>query len=263
MTAEKLHDAIGLLPADLIAEADKRRQKKPAARPFPWKRYAAMAACFVLVLSCARFAALVFAPKGGSSESIAELSKDAAPMEQAPAAVEEPAAADPEALPEEAGNSVTGSGSTTEDAVCELPRADEPEGYAIYDPMGFMTPMLYDLCINSRQSTLLTSQEALEKYLLGVQDLSYAAESLQVYDDAWFETHDLLVLQLPAEKSEFRYTVSSLTQPDDRWILTLQEESTPEDNTPDPVLWFLFVGVDTGLLSPEDSVSAVVDAPNT
>lgn len=47
MTAEKLHDAITLLPADLIAQVDlKRSASRP---PLRWQRYAAMAACFGLI----------------------------------------------------------------------------------------------------------------------------------------------------------------------------------------------------------------------
>lgn len=49
MTADKLHDALTLLPADLIAETDRKRSRP--RNVIPWKRYAAMAACFVLVLS--------------------------------------------------------------------------------------------------------------------------------------------------------------------------------------------------------------------
>ena len=52
MTTEQLHDAIGLLPAELVAEADALRQSRPLRRGH-WKRYAAMAACFILVLGCA------------------------------------------------------------------------------------------------------------------------------------------------------------------------------------------------------------------
>lgn len=47
MTAEKLHDAISLLPADLIAQVD---QKRSAPHPtLRWQRYAAMAACFGII----------------------------------------------------------------------------------------------------------------------------------------------------------------------------------------------------------------------
>lgn len=50
MTAEQLHDAIGLLPADLVAQADAARQQK---RKQPWKKAAIFAACFCLVAATA------------------------------------------------------------------------------------------------------------------------------------------------------------------------------------------------------------------
>ena len=49
MTSEKLHDALSLLPADLVAETDALRTqaKKPQVH---WQRWAAMAACLAVVL---------------------------------------------------------------------------------------------------------------------------------------------------------------------------------------------------------------------
>ena len=42
MTADKFHDALTLLPSDLIAEADAVRSSRP--KVLPLRRYAAMAA---------------------------------------------------------------------------------------------------------------------------------------------------------------------------------------------------------------------------
>lgn len=50
MTAEQLHDAIGLLPADLVAQAEEARQGRKTR---PWKKLAAFAACFCLVAGLA------------------------------------------------------------------------------------------------------------------------------------------------------------------------------------------------------------------
>ena len=47
MTAETFHDAISLLPVDLVAQADRKRNPpRPVLR---WQRYAAMAACFGII----------------------------------------------------------------------------------------------------------------------------------------------------------------------------------------------------------------------
>lgn len=116
MTAEKFHDALTLLPADLIAEADRKRRERP--RVIPWKRYAAMAACFALVLCSSWFALLMFEGMGGSSkETAAEAPAEAAVMmgeTRAAAAYEEEAAA-PEAAEE--------APAARDETLCALPTA--------------------------------------------------------------------------------------------------------------------------------------------
>ena len=49
MTAEKLHDALNLLPSDLITATDQLRTA-PRAKIIPWKRLFPAAACFVLLM---------------------------------------------------------------------------------------------------------------------------------------------------------------------------------------------------------------------
>ena len=51
MTTEKLQDAIGQLPADLIAATDRLRTAS-GTKVIQWKRWIAMAACLVLLLGC-------------------------------------------------------------------------------------------------------------------------------------------------------------------------------------------------------------------
>ena len=46
MNAEQLHDAISLLPEDLLEPVDRLRQKKPV----PWRSVTALAACACLVV---------------------------------------------------------------------------------------------------------------------------------------------------------------------------------------------------------------------
>ncbi len=86
MTVENLHDAIGRLPSDLVAETDRRRSRP--RKVIPWKRYAAMAACLALMLFAGRYCLLLFAPKGSGAamDMIAEAPAAAAPREEAQAA---------------------------------------------------------------------------------------------------------------------------------------------------------------------------------
>ena len=50
MTGEQFHDALTLLPEDLIARADAVRSRKP--KTLHWRRYASLAACCALLVLC-------------------------------------------------------------------------------------------------------------------------------------------------------------------------------------------------------------------
>ena len=50
MTGEQFHDALTLLPEDLIARADAVRSRKP--KIIHWRRYASLAACCALLVLC-------------------------------------------------------------------------------------------------------------------------------------------------------------------------------------------------------------------
>ena len=76
MTSEKLHDALSLLPADLVAETDALRTqaKKPQVH---WQRWAAMAACLAVVLLAGTMFSYFFGHMGSSKTAAAV---DKAPM---------------------------------------------------------------------------------------------------------------------------------------------------------------------------------------
>lgn len=65
MTAEQLHDAIGLLPADLLEKTDKLRQS-PGKKKVPVCRYLSAAACAVVVLG----GALLFRAVGQQKQAV-------------------------------------------------------------------------------------------------------------------------------------------------------------------------------------------------
>ena len=70
MTSEKLHDALSLLPADLVAETDALRTqaKKPQVH---WQRWAAMAACLAVVLLAGTMFSRLFGHMGSSKTTAA------------------------------------------------------------------------------------------------------------------------------------------------------------------------------------------------
>ena len=86
MTSEKLHDALSLLPADLVAETDALRTqaKKPQVH---WQRWAAMAACLAVVLLAGTMSSKTTAAVDQFQMFVAEAPdrENAAPESAAPA----------------------------------------------------------------------------------------------------------------------------------------------------------------------------------
>ena len=123
MTSEKLHDALNLLPADLVTETDALRTqaKKPQVH---WQHWAAMAACLAVVLLAGTMFSRLFGPKGSSKTTAAV---DKAPMSIAEAADQKNAApnfdAIEEAAPADGGHTHAPAGepesaNDTEDGYC-------------------------------------------------------------------------------------------------------------------------------------------------
>lgn len=121
MTAHDLHDALNLLPGDLITATDRLRGV-PKIRVIHWKRWVSLAACLVLVLSTAMvFGQRLLPFKGGSTESAAQSPAAAAPMERDDVLTDTAAAAE-EAAPEAQEAPVSGNGSmsqTTDEKAAE------------------------------------------------------------------------------------------------------------------------------------------------
>lgn len=79
MTADQFHDALTLLPTELLAETDRLRRCPAKPRRIPYARYACLAASLAVVLFCGWFVSGMFQTKGASSaESV--LTNEAAPQ---------------------------------------------------------------------------------------------------------------------------------------------------------------------------------------
>lgn len=95
MTAEQFHDALSLLPMELVEEVDRRRQS-PGKKPILWRRYVGAAACLILLLGCSWLVNGMFHAGSKATESAlqeawdtgATVADEAAPEEEAPAAGE-------------------------------------------------------------------------------------------------------------------------------------------------------------------------------
>ena len=79
MNPEQLHDALGMLPSDLIAETDRLRSRPPR-KVIHFRSMIAAAACFLLVLGCGLFAMNSLPSFDGTKEAMKEESMMAAPM---------------------------------------------------------------------------------------------------------------------------------------------------------------------------------------
>lgn len=275
MTAEKFHDALSLLPSDLIAEADACRSGKAAPKVIFRRRYAAMAACFLLILGSTWFASRLFVPKGATEAAMQ--APAAAPMD-APAAAapvyeEAPAA---EAAPEEylkrdESSNTSGSGTITEDAICELPAASGPEEN-VRETSGIVcqrieTPLKPTTASFSSNAavTLVRSQAELEQYL-SEKDWIYDFSGFSAihYEEDWFAGHDLLLLTVHAAHPDVPYTVTAIEHTGGAdpmgWDWYVLYATAGENHPQGKITCFhLLTTLEKGQISPEDSILPVAD----
>lgn len=100
MTGEQFHDALTLLPEDLIAKADQARSRKP--KIIRWQRYASLAACCALLILCG-----VLYQNRQAKSTGNEMAKSCSAADVAPEmAAQAPASGDTGAVPSEARKAV-------------------------------------------------------------------------------------------------------------------------------------------------------------
>lgn len=142
MTVHELHDALNLLPGDLITAADRWRTA-PNPKRIPWKRILPMAACLVLLLGAGLILRReILLSHIVMKEAVAEAPMAPAPVEQEIAADEAKAEAPAAEVPAEdamVSSSVTGSENSMEEELCidhshrfaeaGDPGEDVPSGY--------------------------------------------------------------------------------------------------------------------------------------
>lgn len=267
MTADQLHDAIGLLPSDLISEADKKRCAKP--KVILWKRYTTMVACFVLVLGCSLFAMEVFAPKG-TYEAAMEAPAAAAPMEQAAPLAP---AADSAISEESAAEAPAANGTYEAFRDSAAPEAAEPEEPAqnasVSSCQRVETPLKPSTACFSSESmvTLVTSREELETYLTNkdwIYDFTDFLAICEDYDNDWFAEHDLLLLTVHSAYPDVPYAVTSVestggTDPKG-WDWFVFYTTAAEGHAESTLTCFhLLTELKKGQIAPEDSILTIAD----
>ena len=286
MTTEKLHDALNLLPGDLIAATDKLRSA-PRKKIVPWRRYVSLAACLVMVLTLGwlfhtglpratdkakqQESMLGAAPQEAPAEAVGTWAAgdDAAmdvPMEEIRREYGEldtitltPTGPASDAEEDKAANGSLGEGAcTSEVPLTEVVLDLAPTQYA-YTPMD---PFSSVNISPAAQTILIRSRSELDAYYEEQKDLFdldgfYAC--CQVYDEAWFEAHDLLMLRLGAGSSEAEYEVIGFHRAEETegevWYLNLTVRFGEKDRTPDTgCFWHILMEADKGLLTGDDVI---------
>ena len=188
MTAEQFHDALTLLPEDLVARADDYRSRKP--KVIPLKRYAALAACFAVLLASAVYVSSL----------------------RQKTAVTEMAAAVPFDVMEDA------------EAVEEAPRM---EAAAVPSCPMVETPSLPNSAVIDHSAAIITSRSELEGYFTEMgkyYQLDALRDVCALYDETWFSNSDLLLI--PVDSVSPSCSVTDVTLADGVCEITITGEET-------------------------------------
>lgn len=212
MTADRFHDALTLLPADLVAQTDaKRRQKR---KRIPWLRYGALAACCALVMAGSVCAAMLLTPKGETESlkaSPAEAPALAAPQQEE-AAAEEAAVSEAPAndLPAVVERSMNTSG-TLHPGIGSI--------LTVETPLNMHTTACFT---SDPRVTLLTGAADWADYSSAEKNQRLLLEELKPlmedYDDSWFLNHDLLLIALCGTTGG---EVTAAGETDGTWEITI------------------------------------------
>lgn len=206
MTAEQFHDALTLLPEDLVERADKIRSRKRTR--IPWKSCAAIAACFAVLLALAyRHAQKNSAPTALTAVPFAAHQEEAADSAEAPrmeAAKGAPADSDSDAA------------------------ADSAIIYPCVE-----TPCRPNAAVIDRSISILTSRADLEDYFEEMGEyyqLNALRDACHNYDEDWFMSSDLLLIPVDGVSAGQTCIVTEMSCQEGHCnvVITLTGEETDE-----------------------------------
>lgn len=250
MTVENFHDALTLLPADLVAEADRRRSRK--TKIIQWHRWTAMAACLVLIAGCGL---LVQSWRPGKSQSNGSFMAAPAAMAENALAEADVSVSSKEAARDAASNSMEAAGIEEQSAAMDT--GTLPPG--ILDITWVKTPLEGDssLSISSEpEVVLIKSREILEDYLAGrgSQNGEALKEGTEGFDEGWFVCHDLLMLRLTCPEDT---AVTDIRERSGRWEIELKE-NTPESPAGES---HILISVEKGVIGSAEDVTPLFALP--
>ena len=187
MTGEQFHDALTLLPEDLVAHAEQYRCRKP--RAIPLKPYAATAACLAVVL-CAAALFRVTQQKSMETDKAVSFS-----------------------VMQDAGA-----------APAESPRM---EAAAVPSCPMVETPDLPNTAEIDHSAAIITSRSELEGYFTEMgkyYQLDALRDVCALYDETWFSNSDLLLI--PVDSVSPSCSVMDVTLADGVCEITITGEET-------------------------------------
>ena len=187
MTSEQFHDALTLLPEDLVAHAEQYRCRKP--RVIPLKPYAATAACLAVVL-CAAALFRVTQQKSMETDKAVSFS-----------------------VMQDAGA-----------APAESPRM---EAAAVPSCPMVETPDLPSTAEIDHSAAIITSRSELEGYFTEMgryYQLDALRDVCALYDETWFSNSDLLLI--PVDSVSPSCSVTDVTLADGVCEITITGEET-------------------------------------
>lgn len=236
MTSEQFHDALTLLPEDLVARADEYRSRKP--KVIPMKRYAALAACFALLVTSS-----FFVHRLRQKTTVTEM-----------------AAATPFAVMEDA-----------EVEAAEAPRMEAAMGSqknALADSGTAFTCVETPVNVHSTASfahgpapSLMASRAELDGYL-SKWDRLYLLDALrdtcEIYDEDWFASHDLLLI--PVDCVTGPCAVTDLSISDDGCQVTI---SLREDAAAEPTNYHLVLSLEKNNLTDPENIAVIYNSDTT
>ena len=189
MTSEQFHDALTLLPEDLVAHAEQYRCRKP--RVIPLKPYVATAACLAVVL-CAAALFRVTQQKSMETDKAVSFS-----------------------VMQDAGA-----------APAESPRM---EAAAVPSCPMVETPDLPHTAEIDHSAAIITSRSELEGYFTEMgkcYQLDALRDVCALYDETWFSNSDLLLI--PVDNVSPSCTVTDVSLTNGTCEITLTGEKTEE-----------------------------------
>ena len=233
MNAELFLDALALMPDDLIAEVDARRQSAKKPIPFtksvPFKRLAPLAACLALVLMAATMVLPMLNRQNVEpAETIHSIHNSPPAVAAKPGQPEAQEATGAPLAP----NTVSKDGQE----IREIPVTARTFSMGDNVPAGILME-------------IISSRTLLESSLLFPEDAD-----MESYDEAWFRENQLLLLLTDPASSSIRYDVRAIRQLDTgSWELT-GNRIVPQWQTEDMSHQLILVELPR-MVEPEDTVA--------